>query len=173
MKHKKFLTVTLLTAIIIAVSLLTSLESQMPTEVQPSAAKQEVPLAPGAPTPKVQGFAPVNAGVNYPQEEIYQTLSPLPSGCTLNQDSVEALLNDVNLILDKALIIANILYQQPSNLQAPNNNLNTILSNRLMPQDTTPNCKVLQDNVAYIAKLMTILAENILYAVPSNAAAIA
>lgn len=163
MKHKKILTVTLLTSIILALSLLTSLESQMPTEAQPSQAERAPQLTSGQSLPKTPG-------VNYPGETILQTLAPIPNGCIIDQNSIEDILTNVNIILNNALNMADVLNQQPLERQAPNDNLKTILANRIMPQDTTMNCKVLQDNIAYIAKLTTILSENIFYAIPSNAA---
>lgn len=169
MKHKKILTVTLVVTIIAALTILMSLQSNIPTVAQSSAAianPQAVPLSPGQSIPKAPG-------IDYTAEKILVTLSPTPSGCTLDQDTVEEMLTNINIMMTNAINIGNILYQQPLDLQAPNNNLQVILENSRMPQDTTMNCKVMRDNLAYLAKLITILSENIVYAIPSNAATIA
>jgi len=166
MKHKKILTVTLIMTIIAALSILTSLQSNIPTELQASAtapAPEAIPLTPGQPIPTAPGL-------NYPKEKILDSLAPNPEGCILDQDTVENILNNFNECLNSALRIADVLNQQPLNRQAPNDKLKTVIINKIMPQDTTKNCKVLRDYMEYLRQLMRAVEESLFYAVPSNAA---
>lgn len=167
MKNKNLFTFTLVFIGFLALCGAAAIESQLTTELSanlvnpPTKSSDPVATAGDPPADKT--------AFDTTKEAIFANLLPAPNGCTLDQTTLEALLTNVNVIMNNSLNIASImrgLSDNPHTSKYPD--IVALLQNNVMPQRFDRTCETLVIQINYLAQLTTALAANIYTAIPSK-----
>ena len=166
MKNKKLFTFTLVFVGFIALCGVAAIESQLS---QLSANLVRPPVKSNEPL-KTMGDAPQDKTTfDTTREESFSTMLASPKGCTVDQETLEAWLTNVNVIFNNAITMASLMRgvsDNPHTSKYPD--ITALLQNNVMPQDISRTCKSLQERIDYLAQLTTALAKNMYTAIPSK-----
>jgi hypothetical protein len=166
MKKKKLFTFALVFVGFIALCGVAAIESQLSN----LSANLVAPPTKSSEPLETMGDAPKDkTAFDTTREASFSTELPAPKGCTIDQETLESWLNNLNVIFNNAVTIASLMQgvsDNPHTVKFPD--ITALLQNNVMPQDISRTCKSLQERINYLAQLTTALAKNMYTAIPTN-----
>lgn len=176
MKNKNLFTFALVFVGFLAlcgvIAIETQLSAQLPVPELPTQLSANIvapPISSEQPL-ETMGDKPRDATrIDTTREARYSTLLAAPTGCTIDQDTLEEWHTNLNIIFNNAITVASIMRgvsDNPHTTKFPD--IAVLLQNNIMPQDVERTCKALQEKLAYLAQLTTAIKTNIYTAIPTN-----